>query len=103
MRQNTSFHATANICTSMACKAAFVLAVSCIMGTLAVVILIMLALSSTLVTIFRHNLPISTDTGILMSINIRAHVYWDAYLVLVFICEVAQRFIVTRVSVLACN
>ena len=107
MRQNTSFHATVNICTSMACKAAFVLAVSCVMVGLAVVIPIMITLSSTLVIIFRHNLPISTDTRILMGINIRAHVYqtlyWDAYLVLLFIFELAQMFIVTRMSVLACN
>ena len=91
----------------MACKAAFVLAVSGIMATLAAVILIMIALSSTLVIIFRHSLPISTDTRILMSINIRAHVYqtlyWDAYLVLLFIFELAQMFIETRMSVLACN
>ena len=91
----------------MACKAAFVLAISCIMATLAVVILIMIALSSTLVIVFRHSFPTSTDTRILMSINIRAHVYqilyWDAYLVLLFICELAQLFIVTRMSVLASN
>ena len=79
------------------------------MVTLAVVILIMIALPSTLVIIFRHShsLPISTDARILMSINIRAHVYqtlyWDAYLLLLFIFELAQMFIVTRMSVLACN
>ena len=102
----------------MACEAAFVLAVSCIMVTLAVAILIMIALSSTLAIIFRHSLPISTDTRILMSINIRAHVYqtlyWDAYLplllpppppppLLLFLFELAQMFIVTLMSVLACN
>ena len=54
----------------MACKAACVLAVSCIMVTLAVVILIMIALSSILAIIFRPSLPISTDTRILMGINI---------------------------------
>ena len=90
----------------MACKAAFVLAVSCIMVTLAVV-MAMIALSSTLVIIFRHSLPISTDTRVLMSIKIRAHVcetlYWDAYLVLLFTLELAQMFIVTRMSVLAWN
>ena len=59
-----------NICTSMACKAPFVLAVSCIM-VIPAVILIMIALSSTLVIILRRSLPISTDTRILMNINIR--------------------------------
>ena len=63
----------------MACKAAFVLAVSCIMVSLAVVILIVIALFRTLVIIFRRSLPISTDTRILMSINIRAHVYQTLY------------------------
>ena len=97
-----------NICTSMACKPAFVLEVSCIMATLAVVILIMIAVSSTLVIIFRHSLPISTDTRILMSVNVGAHVYqtlyWDAYLLLLlFIFELAQMFIVTRMAVLACS
>ena len=99
IRQNISFHATVNICTSMACKAAFVLAVSCIMVTLPFVILIMIALSSTLAIIFIHSLPICTDTRILMSINIRAHVYqilyWDAYLVVLFKFESAQMFTVT--------
>ena len=88
----------------MACK---VLADSCILVTLAVVILIMIALSGTLVLIFRHSLPISTDTRILMSVNIRAYVYqtlcWDAYLLLLFIFELPQTFIATRMSVLACN
>ena len=64
------------------------------MVTLAVVILIIIALSGTLAIIFRHSLPTSTGTRILMSINIRAHVYqtlyWDVYLVLLFIFELAQ-------------
>ena len=92
-------------CTSMACKAALVLAVSCIMVTLTVVILITRTLSSTLVIIFRHSLPISSDTRTFMSINIRAHVYqdlyWNEYLVLLLIFELAQMFIATRMSVLA--
>ena len=79
------------------------LPVSCIMVTFAVVIRIMIALSSILVIIFRHSLPISIETRILMRINIRAHVhqtlYWDAYLLLLFILELAQMFIVTRMSV----
>ena len=89
----------------MACKAALVLAVSCIMIALTVVILIVVALSSTLVIIFRHSLAISTDIRTFMSINPRAHVYQhlygDEYLVLLLIFELAQMFIVTRVSVLA--
>ena len=81
----------------MACQAAFVLAVSCIMVTLAAVKLIMIAVSSTLVIIFRHSLPSGTDTCVLMNINIRAHVYqtlhWDAYLVLLLMLfELAQMF-----------
>ena len=99
-RQNTSFNATVDSCTTTACKAALVLAVSCFMVTFTVMILIMITLSSTLAFIFRHNLPISTDTRILTSINIRAHVYqnlyWDEYLVLLLIFELAQMFIVTR-------
>ena len=95
------------MCTSMACKVAFVLAVSRIMITLAVVILIMIALSSTLLIIFRHSLPVRNDTRILMSISIRAHVYqtyyWDAYLVLLLVFELTQMFMVTRMSIPACN
>ena len=83
------------------------MAVSGIMLSLAPVILILVALRSTLVIIFIHSLPISIDTPILMNINIRAHVYqtlyWDAYLVLLFMFELAQVFIATRMSVLACN
>ena len=45
------------------------------MVTLSVVMLILMPLSSTLVLIFRHSLPICTDTRILMSISIGAHVY----------------------------
>ena len=75
------------------------------MVTLTVVILVMITLTSTFVLIFRHSLPISTDIRILMGINIKAHVYqplyWDEYLVLVFILELAQVFTVTRMSVLA--
>ena len=72
----------------MAYKAALALAVPCIMVTLVVVVLKMITLSSSLVVLFRHNLPIRTDTRMLMSINIKAQVYqtlyWDAYLVLLF-------------------
>ena len=93
------------MCTSMARKTALVLAISCVMVTLTVVILTMVTLSSTLVIIFRHRLPIGTDTRTFMSVNIRAHVYqhvyWHEYLVLLFIFELAQIFIVTRMSVLA--
>ena len=75
------------------------------MVTLTVAILIMTTLSSTLAFIFRHSLPVSTDTRILMSINTRAHVYqslyWNEHLVLLFILELAQMCIVTRKSVLA--
>ena len=89
----------------MACKAALVLAVSCIMVTLTVVTLLMVTLSSTFVIIFRHSLPISTGTRILKRINIRAHVYqtlyWDEYLVLLFMFGLAQLFIAVRMSVLA--
>ena len=89
----------------MACKTALVLAISCVMVTLSVVMLMMVTLSSTLVIIFRHRLPISTDTRTFMSINIRAHVYqhvcWEEYLVLLLIFELAQIFIETRMSVLA--
>ena len=89
----------------MACKTALVLAISCDMVTLTVVILIMVTLSSTLVIIFRHRLPVGTDTRTFMSINIRAHVYqhvyWHEYLVLLLIFELAQIFIVMRMSVLA--
>ena len=89
----------------MACKTALVLAISCVMVTLTNVILIVVTLSSTLVIIFRHRLPIGTDTRTFMSINIRGHVYqhvyWHEYLVLLLIFELAQIFIVTRMSVLA--
>ena len=90
----------------MACKTALVWAISCVMVTLTVVILIMVTLSSTLVIIFRHGLPIGTDTRTFTSINIGAHVYqhvyWHEYLVLLLIFfELAQIFIVTRMSVLA--
>ena len=89
----------------MACKTASVLAVSCFMVTLTVVILILVTLSSTLVFIFRHRLPIGTDTRTFMSINTRAqvyqHVYCDEYLVLLLIFELAHIFIRTRMSVLA--
>ena len=89
----------------MACKTAFVLAISCVMDTLTVVILTLVTLSSTLVIIFRHRLPIDTDTRTFMSVNIRAHVYqhvyWHEYLVLLLISELAQILIVTRMSVLA--
>ena len=75
------------------------------MVTLTVVIRIMVTLSSTLVIILRHRLPIGTDTRTFMSINITAHVYqhvyWDEYLVLPLIFELAQIFIVTRMLVLA--
>ena len=75
------------------------------MVTLTVVILTMVALSSTLVIIFRHRLPIGTDTRTFKSVNIRAHVYqhvyWHEYLVQLLIFELAQIFIVTRMSVLA--
>ena len=85
----------------MACKTALVLAISCVVVTLTVVILIMVTLSSTLV-IFRHRLPIGTDTRTFMSINIRAHVYqhvyWHEDLVLLVIFELAQISIVTRMS-----
>ena len=83
----------------MACKTALVLAISCVMVALTVVILIMVTLSSTLVIIFRHRLPIGTDTRTFMSrtfmsINIRAHVYqhvfWHEYLVLLLRFELAQ-------------
>ena len=81
------------------------LAISCVMVTLNVVILIMVTLSSTLVIIFRHRLPIGTDTRTFMSINSRAHVYqyvyWHEYLVLLLIFGLAHIFIVTRMSVLA--
>ena len=74
------------------------------MVTLTVVILIMVALSSTLVIIFRHRLAVGTDTRTFMSINISPHVYqnvyWDEYLVLL-VFELAHIFIVTRMSVLA--
>ena len=66
-------------CTSMACKTALVLAISGVMVTRTVVLLITVTLSSTLVVIFRHRLPISTDTRTFMSINIRAHVYQHVY------------------------
>ena len=89
----------------MACKTSLVLAISFVMVTLTVAILIMVTLSSTLVIIFRHRLPIGTDPCTFMSINIRAHVYqhvyWHEYLVLLLIFELAQPFIVTRMSVLA--
>ena len=89
----------------MACKTALGLAISCVMVTLTVVIPTMVTLSSTLVIIFRHRLPIGTDTRTFMSVNIRAHVYqhvyWHEYLVLLLIFESAQIFIVTRMSVLA--
>ena len=55
-------------CTSVACKAALVLAVSCMFVTLTAVILRVIKLSSTLAIIFRHSLCICTDTRILMSI-----------------------------------
>ena len=93
-----------NICTSMACKTALALAVSFIMVPHTVVILIMATLSSTLVMIFRHSLPILTDTRTFMSINIRAHAYQHLYLdeyFVLLIFELAQMFIVTRISVLA--
>ena len=54
----------------MACKTALMLAISCVLVTLTVVILTMVTLSSTLVIIFRHRLPIGTDT----------HVYQHVYL-----------------------
>ena len=76
------------------------------MVTFTVVILIMVTLSSTLVVIFRHRLPIGTDTHAFLSINIRPHVYqhvyWHEYLVLLLlIFDLAQIFIVTRMSILA--
>ena len=74
------------------------------MVTLTVVILTLVTLSSTLVIICRHRLPIDTDTRTFMSVNIRAHVYqhvyWHEYLVLLLIFELAQIFIATRMSVL---
>ena len=89
----------------MACKTALVLAISCVLVALTVVVLTMVTLSSTLVIIFRHRLPIGTDTRTFMGINIRAHVYqhvyWHESLVLLLILEFAQIFIVTRMSVLA--
>ena len=75
------------------------------MVTLTVVIRTMVTLSSTLVILFRHRLLIGTDTRTFMSVNIRAHVYqhvyWHEYLVRLLIFELAQIFIVTRMSVLA--
>ena len=66
--------------------------------------LTMVTWSSTLVIILRHRLPIGTDTRTFMSVNIRAHacqhVHWHEYLVLLLIFELAQIFIVTRMSVL---
>ena len=81
------------------------LAISCVMVTLIVVILIMVTLPSPLDIIFRHRLPIGTDTRTFMSIHIRAHVYqhvyWHEYLVLLLIFQLTPIFIVTRMSVLA--
>ena len=60
----------------------------------AVVILIMITLSSTLVIVFSNSLAISTNTRILISTNTRILMYqtshWDSYLVLLFIFELAQ-------------
>ena len=64
-----------SICTSMACKEALVLAVSCIMAIITVVILIMQTLTSTPLTTFSNNLRISTGASILTGINIRGRVY----------------------------
>ena len=89
----------------MAFRTALVLEISYVMVTLTVVILIMVTLSSTLVLIFRHRLPMCTDTRTFISTNIRAHVYqhvyWDQYLILLPIFELAQIFIVRRMPVLA--